>query len=217
MEAGYRPERLALIPTFVQPRSPIQELIMRKRDQVAFVGRLEHLKGVHVLIEAAGILKSRFPDVNWLFRIAGEGSPDYVAMLHRRVRELNLLERVVLCGSLEKDDVFDLLATSRIQVVPSLWFENLPNSLLEGFASCTPAVVSGLGSLSATVEEGKTGMLFVPGDAESLAITLAECWVKRDRLDEMGRNARLLADTIYSEQGHLEKLNALFSTLVPST
>ena len=59
-------------------------------------------------------------------------------------------------------------------------------------------------------------MLFAPGDASSLAEALAECWANRGRLDEMGRNARLLADTVYSEQGHLEKLTALFSSLVRS-
>lgn len=213
---GISTDRLSLIPTFVQPRLETEQLIKLKRDQVAFVGRLEHLKGVHVLIEAAGILKARFPNVGWVFRIAGEGSPDYMAMLLRRVQDLKLSARVELCGALNANDVFDLLATARIQVVPSLWFENLPNSLLEGYASCTPAVASALGSLSATVKEGKTGMLFAPGDATSLAETLAECWANRGRLEEMARSARLLADTTYSKQGHLEKLTSLFSSLVRS-
>ena len=215
-QGGVSSERVSLIPTFVQPRVPTELLIKQKRDQVAYVGRLEHIKGVHVLIEAAGILKVRFPEVGWSFRIAGEGSPDYVAMLQRRMLDLDLSGRVEFCGPLDTNDVFDLLATSRIQVVPSLWFENLPNSLLEGYASCTPAIASALGSLTATVEHGRTGMLFAPGDASSLAEALAECWANRGRLDEMGRNARLLADTVYSEQGHLEKLTALFSSLVRS-
>lgn len=213
---GVSSDRLSVIPTFVQPRLATEQLIKLKRDQVAFVGRLEHIKGVHVLIEAAGILKARFPDVGWSFRIAGEGSPDYLAMLHRRMQDLELSGRVELCGPLDTNDVFELLATSRIQVVPSLWFENLPNSLLEGYASCTPVVASAIGSLTATVDQGRTGMLFAPGDAASLAEVLAECWANRGSLDEMGRNARMLADTIYSEQGHLEKLTALFSSLVRS-
>lgn len=213
-QAGVSSERISLIPTFVKPRTAPADLIGMKVDRVAFVGRLEPLKGVHVLIEAVGILKTRFPDVGWKFSIAGEGNPDYVATLRARVAELNLGGRVEFCGPLDSDGVFDLLESAMIQVQPSLWYENLPNSLLEGFASCTPAIVSGLGSLRAAVDEGSTGYLFNPGDPESLADVLAKCWQDKNALAAMGLNARVVADSEYTEQAHLAKLTTLFSSVM---
>lgn len=212
-KSGVAKERISCIPTFVKPLATPADLIAMKQDIVSFVGRLEHLKGVHVLIEAVGILKRRYPDVGWKYRIAGEGNPEYVAGLSAQVRSQELSDRVEFCGVLDTAGVFDLLASSRLQVVPSLWYENLPNSLLEGYASCTPAIASRLGSLGTSVIENTSGLQFAPGDPESLATVLAQCWHNKKGLSEMGMNARLLADTEYSERGHLQKLTALLASL----
>jgi glycosyltransferase involved in cell wall biosynthesis len=212
--SGVSGERISHIPTFVQPRALPEQLMHLKQDVVVYVGRLDYLKGVHILIEAVGTLKIKYPEVGWSFKIAGDGNPDYVSKLHARVDELDIADRIEFCGSLDIEGVFALLASSRIQVVPSLWYENLPNSLLEGYASCTPVVASDLGSLSATVVEGRTGFLFDPGNPESLAAVLAQCWQNKGALDDIGFNARILADTEYSERAHLEKLTSLFGVLL---
>lgn len=214
VQAGFSADRLALIPTFVSLHGETENIISAKLDQIAFVGRLEHLKGVHVLIEAAFIISHRFPDVGWEFKIAGDGDPEYVKALKERVVELGLSGHIEFVGNLDKAAVFDLLARSSAQVVPSLWYENLPNSLLEGYASCTPAIGSDLGSLTGAIECGKTGFLFKPGDPESLADVLARCWQDKVSLAEMGRNSRTLAETEYSEQSHINRLTSLFESLI---
>jgi glycosyltransferase involved in cell wall biosynthesis len=54
-------------------------------------------------------------------------------------------------------------------VLPSLWYEGLPKTIVESFAKGTPVVASNLGSMAELIEDGTTGLLFPPGDAAALS------------------------------------------------
>ena len=56
-----------------------------------------------------------------------------------------------------------------VLVVPSIWYENSPNVILEAFAHQTPVIASDLGGMAELVDDQKTGLLFVPNDAVDLA------------------------------------------------
>lgn len=213
LAAGVSEKRIALIPTFARDQDIRSEFVLQKADVVAYVGRVEFLKGVSVLIEAVGLIAQRFPEVAWRFEIAGEGDQAYLAKLRERCQQLGISARVAFLGLLQDDALSDLFARARVQVVPSLWFENLPNSLLEGYAAGVPAVGSDIGSLPGTIAHGETGFLFRTGDPQSLADTLVACWRNRTGLNDMGAAARLLAATEYSENRHLERLTHLFDLL----
>lgn len=213
LAAGVSEKRIALIPTFAKDQEIRPEFVSQKADVVAYVGRVEFLKGVHVLIEAVGLIAQRFPEVAWRFEIAGEGDQAYLAQLRQRCQQLGITTPVAFLGLLQGDALSDLFARSQAQVVPSLWFENLPNSLLEGYAAGVPAIGSDIGSLPGTIAQGKTGFLFRTGDPQSLADTLVGCWRNRTSLSDMGAAARLLAATEYSENRHLDRLTHLFDSL----
>jgi glycosyltransferase involved in cell wall biosynthesis len=55
-----------------------------------------------------------------------------------------------------------------VLVVPSIWYENSPNVILEAFAHQTPVIASDLGGMAELVDDQETGLLFVPNDAEDL-------------------------------------------------
>lgn len=54
-------------------------------------------------------------------------------------------------------------------VFPSVWYEGFPLSIVEAFAAGTPVIASRLGGMLEMIAEGKTGLLFHPGDADDLA------------------------------------------------
>jgi glycosyltransferase involved in cell wall biosynthesis len=97
-----------------------------------------------------------------------------------------LEDSVEFRGKVGRSDVLQLLSEARVSIVPSSWFENLPNSVLESFATGTPVVATRLGSLEAIVEEGITGTLFRREDAEDLERALRELLSSPDRLARMG-------------------------------
>jgi glycogen(starch) synthase len=183
-------------------------------DAVAYAGRVEFLTGVHVLIEAVGLISQRFPEVAWRFEIAGEGDQAYLAQLRERRQQLGITTRVAFLGLLQGNALSDLFSRTQVQVVPSLWLENLPNSLLEGYAAGVPAIGSDIGSLSGTIGHGETGYLFKTGDPQSLAATLEVRWRNRPVHEEMGRKARTLAATEYCEERHVQRSTDLFDRLI---
>jgi glycosyltransferase involved in cell wall biosynthesis len=67
-------------------------------------------------------------------------------------------------------------------------------SLLEAFASGTPAIVSNIPGNQEWITPGENGWLFPDGDAEALASTILNAMDQRQILPEMGRKARMIAE-----------------------
>jgi glycosyltransferase involved in cell wall biosynthesis len=69
--------------------------------------------------------------------------------------------------------------------VPSVWYENSPNVILEAFAHRTPVIASDLGGMAELVQHDVNGLVFEPGNAKALARQL------RRLLDDSDLLARL--------------------------
>lgn len=131
---------------------------------VLFLGRLQPIKGVDVLIEAA----SRVPDIDlW---IAGDG-PEHARLLDR-ARAARL--RVSFLGRIDRRERRVALAACDVVAIPSRIepngrMEGTPVVCAESFASGRPVVATRTGGLVEAVEEGVTGLLVPPDDPEALA------------------------------------------------
>lgn len=146
--------------------------------RIGYIGQIAKLKGVHVLIEAVRTLTgapvqldiygdmSAFPKYSALLMELAAGDP--------RIRLLGTYERLSL--ALKELDVV---------VVPSLWYENSPNSILEAFAHATPVITSNLGGMAELVRDGENGMLFAPGDSDDLARQIQCLLDDPSRLDRL--------------------------------
>lgn len=215
IQAGYPAEKLTCIPTFADidafrpakdaPASPAY---------IAFVGRLDPAKGVHVLIEAMALLRRSHAAPPRL-KIAGvEHDPDYAKALRDQVQASDLAGLVDFLGPLAAGDVAELVRGAQALVLPALWFENLPNTVLEGFACGTPVIASDIGSLSQTVIPGVNGLLAPPGSVAILAERIAQVIDDPAARAEMAEGARRTAETTYSPAGHMAALEGLFERLI---
>jgi glycosyltransferase involved in cell wall biosynthesis len=54
-------------------------------------------------------------------------------------------------------------------LIPSIWYENSPNVILEAFAHGTPVIASNLGGMAELVRHNVDGLTFNAGDAQDLA------------------------------------------------
>jgi glycosyltransferase involved in cell wall biosynthesis len=135
--------------------------------RVGYIGQISWHKGVHVLLEAL----SRLPEAPISLKVYGDVThyPDYAEKL-RRIAEAD--PRIELAGTYHLSEVSMVLQELDVLVVPSLWYENSPNAILEAFAHKTPVIASALGGMAELVEDGKNGLLFETGSAESLASRL---------------------------------------------
>lgn len=96
--------------------------------------------------------------------IVGDG-PDRLEMERRYASQTS----IVWCGTRPRDAVIDLMAGSRWVVLPSLAYENFPMTVLEAFSVATPVVVPNHGAFARIVTDRLDGLMFSPGNAESLA------------------------------------------------
>ncbi len=60
------------------------------------------------------------------------------------------------------------------------------------------------------VEDGRTGLLFEPGDAEDLARAMREAVANPARMREMGRAARAVYERTYTPRENLERLTQIY-------
>ena len=95
--------------------------------------------------------------------------------------------------------------------MPSVWYECFPRTLVEAYACGLPVIASRVGALAELVEHGRTGLLFDPGSAESLARTLALARAHPQWMLEMGANARALYEQRYSPQRNYQQLMAVYA------
>lgn len=216
LSAGYPEKRLRLIPTFVDTETfrPVPD--SAREHYIAYVGRLEFIKGVHVLLDALALLRQARPDAKWSLKLAGAGEDYYVSSLRRQTEELQIQDIVDFVGDLDKPALADFLARAKLAAIPSLWYENLPNSLLESYACGTPVLASALGSLNDAVVDDITGYRFEAGNPQALADRLAKAWDHPESIATMSSEARRVAETQYSETEHIPALEALFGELTQS-
>jgi len=213
VEAGYPREKLVCLPTFTDTNRFSPPETGASRDYIVCLGRLDRPKGIPVLLDALALLRDRNIAVPHL-KIAGAGhNQDYVAQLKARVARLNLDEKVEFMGNLPPEQVPDLLRGAKCAVLPALWFENLPNTLVESMACGTPVVASDIGSLAVCVQNGIDGYLAEPGNPASLAEQLARVCNDPVEMKRLSYNCRQTALTTYSPEAHTEGLLDLFSSL----
>jgi glycosyltransferase involved in cell wall biosynthesis len=131
---------------------------------VAYVGRLVHEKGVHVLIGAVPKVMSVLPNVS--FVIVGEGGMK--DNLSKEAWDFGVAHRVFFTGFVDEKTLISIYKASDVAVSPSL-YEPFGITALEAMAAKTPVVVSDTGGLAEIVEHDKTGVKVYPDNSDSLA------------------------------------------------
>ena len=77
---------------------------------------------------------------------------------------------------LSHDRVLDLIGQASVLLMTSVWYETFGRTIIEAFCKGTPAIVSRLGAMAELVDEGRTGLLFNPGDANDLVLKVRTLW-----------------------------------------
>jgi len=167
---------------------------------ILFVGRLEYVKGVDVLLEAFACL----PD-NCKLLIAGDGSQRKA--LETLAGRLQVHDRVEFLGF--RTDVQRLMTSVDCVVLPSRW-EGLPMVLLEAMAVGAPVVASAVGGIPEIVEHEVTGWLVPPEDPMRLAYALKGVLKDRAKSHYVGEKARKRIIESYSVETVAKRTISLY-------
>ena len=179
---------------------------------VILVSRLARLKGVEYFLEAAAMLRPRYPDVRFL--IVGETSPPdpgYLAALERMSDSLGVRDRVTFTG--RRSDVPAVLSAATVAVMPSL-NEALSNVLLESMAAGAPVVATRVGGTPEALQDGETGLLVPPGDATAIATAVSTLLDDRVLAARLGCAARAQIRKRFSVEQMVRATEDLYAELL---
>lgn len=160
---------------------------------VLCVSRLEPVKNLGMLIEAARILRDR--GCRFVVRVVGEGH--LRGELEAQVARAELGDRVELLGY--RTDVPALTAAADVCALVSLK-EGLPRAIIEAGACARPIVATDVVGNRDAVVHGETGFLVPLGDAEALADRLAQLIEGKQLRQRMGEAGRAHAETYFDEE-----------------
>ncbi|MGE5224476.1 MAG: glycosyltransferase family 4 protein [Omnitrophica WOR_2 bacterium] len=197
LENGFPPEKVYHLPLFMTE----EQFRPGGADQgyLLFLGRIEHIKGVDILVEAC----RQAPSVKVI--LAGSADGAFATNLIN-----SLPPNVTYAGLKHGDELFELISQALSIVLPSVCYENQPFSILEAFAAGKPVIASDLGGMTELVSEER-GRLVKPKDPVSLAEAMIWMTGHVDQVKEMGLNAQSYAREVHTAEPHYNHLMAIYS------
>jgi glycosyltransferase involved in cell wall biosynthesis len=178
------------------------------RKLVILVGNMNSdVKGHPVLISAAVEVVKQHPEVQFLLVGDGPKRRDFEAL----VESAGLKQRLFFLG--RRNDVPQILASCDIAVLPSL-AEGLPNAVLEYLASGLPVVATALGGNLEVIQDGVTGLLFPPKDANALAAALNRLLGDPQFAAQLAKAGREHVTTNFSFEHLVTEVNRLYTRLL---
>jgi glycosyltransferase involved in cell wall biosynthesis len=172
--------------------------------RIGCFGRLVAEKGVDVLLHALAKTTGIEAD------IYGDG-PEKTNLL-QLAQTLKVADRVRFHGFVK--DVNGPMLEAHAVVVPSLWDEAFPYSILEAMAIGRAVVASNCGGIPEVVQNAATGRLFPKADSAALSEILTELKQDREGTAKMGRAGRDLQVREYTIGKMAERIEAVFREVV---
>jgi glycosyltransferase involved in cell wall biosynthesis len=168
-----------------------------------FVGRLSPEKGVRTLLDAWKESSPRVP-----LKIAGDGP------LRPEVEAISGRHNIEYLGPVSRERVCQLMRDALVLIIPSLWYEGLPVVVPEAFSAALPIIASNLGSLGTLIAPGETGMLVLPGDADSLRAAVNTLSGSPALQKQMRLRARQVYEQLYRPESNFKHLIAIYEDAV---
>lgn len=198
IESGLPESRISILPNIcnLKPDNPSSV-----GNYIGFVGRVSYEKGIDSLLQCAKIL-GHIP-----FHIAGDDSR------YPRI-SANAPSNLCFRGFLAGDELNLFRSQMRIAVMPSVWYETFGLALAEAALYGKPVVASRLGAMAEIVDDGRTGLLFEPGNVEDLAEKIRYLWDRPYLCKKMGAAGREKALREYSAEKYYERLMAVYEKAI---
>lgn len=198
IEGGLPAERIVIKPNFVDFLPPIGV----DRKDFLFVGRLSAEKGIDTLVAASRMVEAAS------VKVAGTGP---------EAELLNAVPNIRALGALTGDQVREAMAGAMALVLPSIWYENFPRTLVEAFGCGLPVIASRIGALAELVEDRVTGLLFEPGDPASLADVMRWALEHPAEMVSMGKAARAHYEANFTAERNYQQLLAIYEGAISET
>ncbi len=171
---GFPSERIMVAPYGV-PLPETSEILkiseVGQPIRFSFIGRVTFIKGVHLLLEAFSQLPSQMASLT----IYGEADVKADRYWHSLQQKGTALPNVKFMGRVDNLNISQIYQQTDLLVVPSIWPENSPITILEAQAHGVPIIASDVGGIADLVQHEVNGLIFANGNSADLATQLLRC------------------------------------------
>lgn len=200
IENGFPEDKIHCIPTFTLNKAAMEKQSLGTYG--LYFGRITEEKGVSTIIKAY----EKLPQYN--VKIMGDDTTDEAVQLKQYVLE-HKLTNVEFLGFKSGTELEEIIQNARFTIIPSIWYDNLPNTALESFQYAKPVIASNIGSLPELVSDGVNGYLFNPYSLDELADKIR--LLDDDNLIKlMGDNSKRILEDKFSLEKHYCALMDIF-------
>lgn len=198
-------KQILVIPNMIREDMFLPPGTPRKRDPFLFIwaGRLEHVKGVDLLLEAVKLLIDRI-EKPFAVRLAGRGS--IREELEQQAIKLGISDRVTFLGRLTREEMQKEMQGANCFVLPSR-YEAFGVVLIEAMATGLPVIATRSGGPDFIVTP-ENGLLIEPENADQLSVAMEQVMEHTDDYPE----AKIRKQTLqkFGDNSVLEQYNQLF-------
>ncbi|MFK8046228.1 MAG: glycosyltransferase family 4 protein [Crocinitomicaceae bacterium] len=195
-QAGFPTDKMHIKPNFFTAEIESQ----KKEDYFIFVGRLDRIKGAHLLPEIA-------KQLSVLLIVIGEGELQ---------SEIEGAENISYRGNLPHKTTLSYIQKAKALILPSTVYEGMPMAMLEAFALKTPVVASNMGAMASLIDNNSTGLLFKPNHAYDAAIKVNSILNNRSLAEKIAEKAFNEYIEKYSESANLQSLIRIYKSVLIS-
>ncbi len=165
----------------VQPRDRSDGLL-----KLVFLGFNNYYKGLHMLVDAIAMLPA---ELRSRVHLAAFGT-GCLAIRERAEAIRPKLAGLELGGLYEPEDLQSLLAGRDLGVVPSVWWDNGPQTLIEMLNTGLPVLGAKLGGIQGLIRHEQNGMLFHGNDRRDAARLIQRLLIEPGLVERLWQGVR---------------------------
>ncbi|MFZ5833227.1 MAG: glycosyltransferase family 4 protein [Planctomycetota bacterium] len=185
--------------------------------RIGYLARICPAKGLHLLIEAIGLLvrEGQLPEATAV--VAGTLHPDdhrYLVEIERRVANEGLQERFQYLGQIDRAGKIGFLRSLDVFCLPTVYRESKGLPALEALANGVPVVLPAHGAFPEMIAEVGGGETFEPNSARSLADALMRVLGDREPFRKQALAAQRVVHQRFSADAMAHKIHSLYRHLL---
>lgn len=193
--------KMTVIPTFTLiPK--IKETKIRFKEYFLYASRLSEDKGILDLLEVFSTL----PKLNLL--VIGDGP------LKEQVLKYNKYKNIEVQAYLhKKEEVLGYMKNAFMTIIPSKWYDVLPNVMLESFAVGIPVIAPKIGAFDEIVKDWQNGLKFEFGNRDDLKLVIIRSNKNKTKIFKMKSAIKTFFNENFLSANHYKSLIFLYEEL----
>ena len=203
IQDGFKTEKIEAIHNFIISND--YNVKTEIGDYALYFGRLSEEKGIHNLLAAFSKCSEG------KLYIAGEGPEK--EKIEQYIKVNKLTKKVKMLGFLDKKQITEYIRKSRFVVVPSIWYENCPYSVMETLAIGKPVIGANIAGIPELVINNKNGLTYTYNSVDELSLKMQELFQNEKKVIQFSKKAKELSKQ-YDKEIYYKKINNIYKNII---